>query len=350
MKNYSDILEQFDLKEKLFSDCHLYYRNYIGFVNQHLLDFYIQSELQKKPSSLLPKKITRRDVETFFSISSETQFISEVFCFNLYRRYDRKMKLLNDFKQNNESIRSFSVNQMVSTFEKSIFRQKTEKKTNQNFKSVFFQQKSKLKDILFSWRHSASCFSLSYHKIIECFNIADIEERMILIKSQMIMLKDRAEKESRKRKTKEQKIKSISQRLSNSFNIRYLSGRTNSFFEKSLFLKYTKNYQEDYSEKYTHFRHKQNTLVIEDKLDDHKKSVFNSQMDKSLFKNTFNISKKIEFQNTLSKQIELQSHFAFSSFFQKPNMFLLLQNNSFSLLNGLLSKSVFYLEAFDHLK
>lgn len=223
--------------------------------------------------------------------------------------------------------------------------------------------------IFFIFRHSSSYFNINHTHILECFGFANLNERLVLIKSQMVVDAYRAQQESMKRRAKERKIDAISKKLFEAHSVHHLSGKANDFFEKGLFEKYVRNYEEDIHEKCEMRadsesggrRGKTSRLMEKNASQMNRFSVFGSRMDHSLFQNTFNLFKKFGGVSGNEKResqlrpgdndydvkympTDVRVERAFGSFFKKPNMFLLLRNNSFTLMPALPKKSVFYLE------
>lgn len=338
---------------------HLYPRNYLGWTGPELIDFYVQGQLGKNGQYLIPKKITRHDVLQFFEIKNEQEHFSEIFAFSLFQKYKS----------------FFNLNWEIDTFGRTLhgkIRPTKYSSTNSGSSHLMHYQKTRniskerqINQIFFFFRHSLSCFEIDLNRILECFNSANIEERIILVKKRLVVLKYRDEQEFSKKRQKQRKIQDIAQRLKNSHCVRFLSGKANNFFEKGLYDNYRKDFEEELFDAQVQLDKLQSTTKLHKRnssqtpglsmLEESRLDIFDSNMEASIFQNTLKEFKrnwtgknirKHERWKELKNMVTKTVNEAYQSFFNKPNMFLFLKSSSYILFPEIHKQSVFYLECY----
>ena len=355
-KNYSKVLVRFDLLDTLQGDLHLYSRNYLGCTGSELVDFYVQGQLGTGRQDLLPKKITRNDVLEFFRVKRDQEHFSEIFSFTLLQKYQDFFDLQWETPSVGRSVPRIKTSKMTSigSLQQSV--------TSLQEQSRQAQAGHTINRIFFFFRHSTSCFAIDQAKVLECYNHANEEERLILVKKRLVVLKYKAEQEYSKKRKKQRKIEQIARRLRESHSVQYLSGKMNSFFERGLYEKYRKDYEEelvdleegpgDSAHPLTLGRGKKSHFQ---RLEESKLDIFDSNLEASLFQQTLRSVKRTwkgknirrhkkwgELKTLVTKTIDE----AYQSFFDKPNMFLFLKKSSYTLFPQILQRSVFYLECY----
>jgi hypothetical protein len=357
-KTYSSILVKFKLLQTLQRDLHLYSRNYLGCTGSELVDFYIRNELGKDGQALLPKKITRNDVLEFFRVKRDQEHFSEIFSFSLLQKYQKFFDLTWDTPKSRKTLNKKNISKSISisSLHKSGI-------AFQNGSSLVLKE-STINKIFFFFRHSKSCFKIELGKVLDCYNSSNQDERLILIKKRLVVLKYRAEQEFSKKRQKQKKIEQIALRLKNSHSVQYLSGKMNSFFERGLYDKYRKDFEEelfdaqvqlDQIHSYSQINRVSSKKSHVKKLEESKLDIFDSNMEASLFQNTLrdfkrnwtgkNIQKHEKWRELKSLVTKTVDE-AYQSFFNKPNMFLFLKKSSYILFPEIHRRSVFYLECY----